>query len=76
MARTPLILALGRQRQVDLFESEASLVHKVSSRTARNLLRDSKSLSYTEKPCLGKKHLNRAGEMAQWLRAFLLFQSS
>ena len=30
-----LIPALGRQRQVDLSEFEASLVYKVSSRTAR-----------------------------------------
>ena len=29
--RTPLILALGRQRQVDLCEFEASLVYRVSS---------------------------------------------
>jgi hypothetical protein len=33
--RTPLILALGRQRQTDLFEFKASLVYTVSSRTAR-----------------------------------------
>ena len=32
---TPLIPALGRQKQVDLCESEASLVYRVSSRTAR-----------------------------------------
>ena len=31
----PLIPALGRQRQVDLSEFEASLVYKGSSRTAR-----------------------------------------
>jgi hypothetical protein len=31
----PLILALGRQRQVNLCEFEASLVYKKSSRTAR-----------------------------------------
>ena len=31
----PLIPALGRQRQVDLSELEASLVYKASSRTAR-----------------------------------------
>ena len=30
-----LILALGRQRQEDLYEFEASLVLRVSSRTAR-----------------------------------------
>jgi hypothetical protein len=32
---TPLILALRRQRQADLFEFEASLVYRVSYRTAR-----------------------------------------
>ena len=31
----PLIPALGRQRQIDLCEFEASLVYKASSRTAR-----------------------------------------
>ena len=29
----PLILALGRQRQVDLWEFKASLVYRASSRT-------------------------------------------
>ena len=33
----PLIPALGRQRQVDLNEFEASLVYKASSRTARTV---------------------------------------
>ena len=32
---TPLIPALGRQRQVDLCECEASLVYRTSSKTAR-----------------------------------------
>ena len=35
MWSTPLIPALGRQRQVDFCEFEASLVRKVGSRTAR-----------------------------------------
>ena len=34
---TSLIPALRRQRQTDLCEFEASLVHKVSSRTARTI---------------------------------------
>ena len=42
--RTPLIPALRRQRQADLCEFEASLVYRVSSRTASKA---------TEKPCLG-----------------------
>ena len=33
----PLIPALGRQRQEDLCEFEASLVYKASSRTARTV---------------------------------------
>jgi hypothetical protein len=31
----PLILALRRQRQVDLYEFKASLIYKVSSKPAR-----------------------------------------
>jgi hypothetical protein len=31
----PLILALGRQKEADLLEFEASLVYRMSSRTAR-----------------------------------------
>ena len=41
----PLILTLGRQRQVDLCECEASLVYRESSRTGSKA---------TEKPCLKK----------------------
>ena len=33
----PLIPALGRQRQMDLCEFKASLVYKVSSKTARTV---------------------------------------
>jgi hypothetical protein len=44
----PLIPAFRRQRQVDLCELEASLVYKVSSRTAKDL--------YTEKPCLRERN--------------------
>jgi hypothetical protein len=40
---TPLIPALGRQRQISEFE--VSLVYKVRSRTARGI----------QKPCLKKK---------------------
>jgi hypothetical protein len=42
-----LIPALGKQRQVDLCEFEASLVYRVSSRTAR--------ATHREKPCLRKQ---------------------
>jgi hypothetical protein len=62
----PLIPALGRQRQGDLYKFEASLVYRVSSRTAKP----------TQKPCL-EKEKNRAEEMAQRLRApRLLLQRS
>jgi hypothetical protein len=37
---TPLILALGKQRQVDLCEFKASVIYRVSSRTARDKQRN------------------------------------
>ena len=43
--RTPLIPALGRQRQADLCEFETSLVYRASSMTGSKA---------TEKPCLEK----------------------
>jgi hypothetical protein len=36
----PLILALGRQRQAGISEFKASLVYRVSSRTARAIQRN------------------------------------
>lgn len=46
----PLILALsGRQRQVDLFEFEASLIYRESSRTARALHRGTLSQKIKQK---------------------------
>ena len=41
--RTPLIPALGRQKQEDLCELKASLVYRVSSRTVRTTQRNSVS---------------------------------
>jgi hypothetical protein len=41
---TPLILAPGRQKQADLCEFKASLVHNFKD-----------SQRYREKPCLGKQ---------------------
>ena len=38
-----MILALGKQRQVDLCEFKASLVYKVSSRTAKATWRNLKT---------------------------------
>ena len=43
----PLIPAPGRQRQLDLYEFEASLVYRESSRTAKAI--------HTEKSCLEKQ---------------------
>ena len=43
---TPLVTALGRQRQANLCEFVASLVYRVNSRTDGQ--------RYTEKPCLKK----------------------
>ena len=51
--RTPLILALGRQRQTDLCEFEATLVYRLSSRTSQDCS--------TEKPCLEKQKQNKLG---------------
>ena len=45
---TPLILALGRQRQADLYEFETSLVYKASSRIARATQRNSVSKNKTK----------------------------
>ena len=44
---TPLIPALGRQRQADLYEFQASLVYTVNSRLHS---------VYIEKPCLEKEN--------------------
>ncbi len=57
--RTPLILALRRQRQVDLSEFEASLVYRVSSRT--------ESQGCTEKLCLEKQKRGKKEELTQCL---------
>jgi hypothetical protein len=45
---TPLISALGRQRQVDLCEFKASLVYRMNSRTARATQRNPVSKNKTK----------------------------
>jgi hypothetical protein len=66
---TPLIPALGRQRQVNFWVwGQPSLQSEFHN-----------SQSYTEKPCLKKlkkEILSQAGEMAQQLRHWLLFRRS
>ena len=47
--RIPLISALGRQKQVDLCEFEASLAYRVSSRTVRDTQRNPVSKNKNEK---------------------------
>ena len=39
----PLIPALGRQSQADLYEFEASLIYRVSSKTARDTQRNNRT---------------------------------
>jgi hypothetical protein len=46
---SPLIPALGRQRQVDLCESEARLIYKMNSRTVRG-----------DKPCFETQNQNNS----------------
>jgi hypothetical protein len=65
--------ALGRQRQVDLHEFEASLVYKVSSRTARGAQRNPVLKKKIEKlkspviPALGTPRLGDCNEFqARW----------
>jgi hypothetical protein len=47
--RKPLVPALGRQRQVDFEEFEASLDYKVSARTARAIQRNPVSKNQKKK---------------------------
>ena len=58
---TFFIPALGRQRQVDLYEFEASLVYQASSRTARTIDRNLvwKNKPKTKKPKKPKKPKNQ-----------------
>jgi hypothetical protein len=59
--RTPLIPALGRQRQISEFE--ASLVYKVSSRTARATQRNPVS----KKPKNNNNKKKKFPGLARWL---------
>ena len=62
---TPLIPALGRQRQADLCEFKDSLVYRVSSRTAKDTQRNPvsknqnikiKEIEFKIKPCKDGKY--------------------
>jgi hypothetical protein len=61
----------GRGRRVSEFE--ASLVYRVSSRTARATQRNPVSKNLKKKTPKIQKDKTRAGEMSQWLRAGLFF---
>ena len=55
---TPLLQGLGRQRQADLCEFEASLVYRVTSKTARdtqrsNISKQNKTKKTTNKQKIG-----------------------
>ena len=57
---TPLIPALGRQRQAGLFEFEASMVYKKSSRTVRVTQRNPVSkFKQTNKSCYYSSTFNK-----------------
>ena len=62
MWRTLLIPALGRQRQADLYEFEASLVYRAVYRTGSKA---------TEKPCLAGVWRGREGGQGILLRLVL-----
>ena len=58
---TPLIPELGKQRLVDLYEFEASLVYRESSRAARTTQRNPvsrKQNRHTVRPCFETKTNN------------------
>jgi len=52
---TPLVLPLGKQRQLDLCEFKSRLVHRVNSKTATAMQRNFVSKTKTG-----------AGDLAQW----------
>ena len=54
---TPLVPALRRQRQVDLWEFEASLVYKANSKTARTVSQRKPCLKETNKTNKPTKNL-------------------
>lgn len=49
---TPLVPALGRQKQADIYEFEASLVYRPSSKTAKDTQR---TLSWKKKEEINKQ---------------------
>ena len=63
-----LIPALGRQRQTDLCEFEASLVYTVSSRTARATQRNSVSKNKNDKQM--NKNVKGTSELARQVKEF------
>ena len=59
----PLILALARQRQADLFELEASQVHKAEHRTVRATQRNpvSEKQNQIQKQTKKPKYVSKGG---------------
>ena len=73
----PLIPALGRQRQEDLCELEASLVYRANSRIGskakqRNPSPKNKTFKQKRFCYLSANYKTWAGGMAQWLRKLKL----
>jgi hypothetical protein len=62
-----LIPVPQRQRQTDIYEFEASLVYKISSKAARDVTQ--KNPVWKKKKNQTKKTPKGAGEMVQWVRA-------
>ena len=58
----PLTPTLGRQKQVDLCESEVSLFYKVSFRTRRATEREKEIKPISKKPANQKKRKERKGK--------------
>ena len=63
---TPLIPALGRPRQADLCEFEASLVYRVSSRTARDTQRNPVSKNQNKETKKNKTALSHMQSL-EWM---------
>jgi hypothetical protein len=57
--RTPLIPALERQKQADLYDFEASMVYKGSSKTARAVIQENLASKNQKRKKVRKKKKKR-----------------